>query len=678
MSLALLVGAAAESSNPMSTVIALLDDLAAKINKDAAAADKAYNEYFEWCDETSKNVDYAIETAEKEKSELEAKIGKLSSDVDAATSKIEELASAVAADQSELKDATVIRKKEAADFAASEGELMEAIDALARAIGILSKEMAKNPASFAQVDTKSINSMAQALSVVLEAAAFPSNDQKKLVAFVQSQQSDEDEDAGAPAAAEYKTHSGNILDVLEDMKEKAAGQLSDLRKAEQNTKHNFDMLKQSLEDQMAADTKDMNDEKAHRSAAEESRATAQGDLDVTTKELAASQKQLATTHTSCLTVAADHEASVAGRKEELGVVAEAKKILVETSGGAVEQTYSFVQVLSSSQTGLGSEVITVVKRLAKKHHSAALAQLASRINTVLRFGGSDPFGKVKGLIVDMIAKLEKQASEEAEEKAFCDEQMAKTEEKKSALEEDVSRMTSRIDRAAAESSKLKDQIKELEAELGALAKEQAEMDKIRQDENAAYKQAKADLELGLQGVRKALDVLRDYYGSASMLQDDMQQPAKPETFEKAGGAGGSIINILEVCESDFAKNLAKVETEESDEQETYEKVSQENAVTKTTKEDDVKYKTAEAKARDTTVAEYSADRETANKELKAVLDYYAKIKDRCVAVPESYEERKARRESEIAGLKQALTVLEDETALVQRRKHASFRGSLSA
>merc|ERR1719444_730925 len=118
-------------------------------------------------------------------------------------------------------------------------------------------------------------------------------------------------------------------------------------------------------------------------------------------------------------------------------------------------------------------------------------------------------------------------------------------------------------------------------------------------------------------------------------------------MEKAGGAGGSIINILEVCESDFAKSLAKVETEESDEQETYEKVSQEDAVTKTTKEDDVKYKTAEAKARDTTVAEYSADRETANKELKAVLDYYAKIKDRCVAVPESYEERKARRESEI-------------------------------
>merc|ERR1712194_847300 len=97
---------------------------------------------------------------------------------------------------------------------------------------------------------------------------------------------------------------------------------------------------------------------------------------------------------------------------------------------------------------------------------------------------------------------------------------------------------------------------------------------------------KADLDSGLSGVRKALAVLREYHGGASMLQDDsklgafMQQPAAPETHSKSSGAGGSIINILEVCESDFATNLAKEETEEADSQAEYEKVSQENSVTK--------------------------------------------------------------------------------------------------
>jgi len=384
---------------------------------------------------------------------------------------------------------------------------------------------------------------------------------------------------------------------------------------------------------------------------------------------------------------------VASRTEELKVIAEAKKILEESTSGASSQTYSFLQVASglglTSRLDLArSEVLTMVKRLARQHHSAALAQLASRIAAVAKLGaasGGDPFGKVKGLIKDMIAKLQSEAQDEAEEKAYCDEQMSKTEAKKSELEEDISKMTAKIDTATSKSAELKEQVKELESELAALAKEQAELDKIRAEEHADYETAKADLELGLNGVRKALGVLREYYGAgAALLQDSskfdafMQQPAMPEKHTKAGGAGSSIIGILEVCESDFAKNLAKEESEESDSQADYDKVTQENKVTKTTKDQDVKYKTQELKGLDTTLAELSSDKETASNELSAVLEYYAKVKDRCIAKPETYEERKKRREAEIAGLKEALTVLNEETALVQRKHRGSFRGSALA
>merc|ERR1712039_1095821 len=349
--------------------------------------------------------------------------------------------------------------------------------------------------------------------------------------------------------------------------------------------------------------------------------------------------------------------------------------------GAVSQTYSLLQTsrLQTHADLVGQEVIEQVRRLAKKEHSSALAQLASRIAAVARYGGSngeDVFAKIKGLIRDMIAKLEKEAGAEATEKAYCDEQIAKTEQKKSELEDDIARLTSKIDTAAARSVGLKEDVKELQAELAALAKLQAEMDQIRADSHAAYVQAKADLELGLDGVRKALSVLRDYYGSsAALLQSS--QPARPELHSKATGAGESIIGILEVVESDFATNLAKEETEEADAQSEYEKVSQENAVTKTLKDQDVKYKTDEAKAQDATVAEYSGDRETASAELSAVLDYYSKIKDRCIAKPETYAERARKRQAEIAGLKEALSILEDETAFVQRKSHGSFRGTIS-
>merc|ERR1712151_891027 len=146
--------------------------------------------------------------------------------------------------------------------------------------------------------------------------------------------------------------------------------------------------------------------------------------------------------------------------------------------------------------------------------------------------GEDPFAKVKGLISDMISKLEAEADAEAEEKAWCDEQIAKTEEKKTDLESDIAKLSAKIDVASAKSAELKSEVKQLQAELAALAKLQAEMDQIRQEEHAAFVQAKADLELGLQGVRQALTVLREYYGGAAALVQQ-PQPAKPELFAKA-------------------------------------------------------------------------------------------------------------------------------------------------
>jgi len=455
-----------------------------------------------------------------------------------------------------------------------------------------------------------------------------------------------------------------------------------------------------LEDQNANANKDMSETKAAQAAAEEGKAAAQGDLAKTEKELANSKQQRSTAQATCMQVAADHQATVAARKEELQVIAQARQLLTETTSGAESQTYSFYQVTGTLITGTGTsmrlqsqadlagrEVIELVKKLAKKEHSEALAQLASRISAVARFGasnGEDVFAKVKGLIQDMIAKLEREAGSEATEKAYCDEQLAKTEAKKGDLEFDITKMTSKIDKAAAKSALLKGEIKELQGQLAELARSQAKMDKVRSETHADYETAKADLELGLSGVRKALAVLQEYYGGASLTQEDaspgafmqrMQQPEAPVKHTSSAGAGGSIINILEVVESDFAKNLAKEESEEADAQSEYEKMTQENAVTKTLKDQDVKYKTQEAKSADNTVAEYSSDRETASTELSAVLDFYSKLKDRCIAKPETYEERARRREAEIAGLKEALSVLEDETAFVQHKRRGSFRGS---
>merc|ERR1719401_145188 len=93
----------------------------------------------------------------------------------------------------------------------------------------------------------------------------------------------------------------------------------------------------------------MEAEKAAKAAAEEAKATAEADLAETVKDLADGEKTLATVHSDCLQTAADHEATVTARTEELSVIAKAKSLLESSTSGAVAQTYSMLQVVSSKR-----------------------------------------------------------------------------------------------------------------------------------------------------------------------------------------------------------------------------------------------------------------------------------------------------------------------------------------
>lgn len=676
-------------TNPIQKVIELLTNLEAKIMKEGEAEEKAYKDFFEWCDDAAKNKQFEIKTATAAKEKLEATIAKAKSDQEDATAAIAEQAAAIAQNEADLKDATLIREKENGEFKAAEAELMEGIDMLERAIGIIERNMKGSALLQQPIDTKNLDSLLKGVSVVIDAAAFSGDDKKKLLGLIQNMQGDEDDDAdlGAPAPDVYKSHSGGIVDTLTDMKDKAEGELSEARKAEANSQHNYDMLKQGLTDEIAAASHEKKEQEDIKSEAAGTQATAEGDLVVTEKDLADAQAALQAIGTDCMEKASDHSVSTQGRADELKALATAKKILQESTSGAEAQSYSFFQVAETSQLRTAAdlrnfEVVNVLKRLADQQHSAALSQLASRVATTIRYGqasGDDPFAKVKGLIEDMIAKLMKEAEAEASHKAYCDEEMSKTKAKKDELNADIEKLTSKIDVASARSADLKAEVKELQKELADLVASQAEMDKVREDTHKAFVEAKADLEEGLEGVRGALSVLREFYAADSALlqqaggfSEFMQQPAPPVTkHAKASGAGGGIISMLEVIESDFAKNLAQEEEEEAAAQTAYDKLTQENKVTKTMKEQDVKYKTKEFTGLDKEVAELSSDRESANTELDAVLEYYEKIKDQCIAKPEPYEERKRRREAEIAGLKEALSILEGQAFL---QKKATLRG----
>merc|ERR1719395_311362 len=364
-----------DQTNPVAKVIEMLGDLQQKIIKEGEVAQKEYDEFAEWCEEESKNLQFEIKTGKAQAEELTATIEKAVSDIKAGEEAIEELAAKVATAEADLKAATEIRDKEHADFLAIEAELVDTVDALERAIGILEREMAKTGgAAFLQL--KNADNIVAALKVLVQSAAISSSDGARLTAFLQSRQEsgDSDSEFGAPDPAAYKSKSGGIVDVLNDLLADAEGQLEDARKAESNLQNNYEMLKLELEDAIKYGGQEMDKTKKNNAACEEKKAEAEGDLEVTNKALAEDIKQLADTHQECMTKATDFETETASRAEELSVIAKAKKIIIEMTGGATAQTYGFLQLSSKSQLRTrvdlaNFEALKYVQKLSKSMHS---------------------------------------------------------------------------------------------------------------------------------------------------------------------------------------------------------------------------------------------------------------------------------------------------------------------
>merc|ERR1719504_351770 len=192
----------------------------------------------------------------------------------------------------------------------------------------------------------------QALQALVDAVPLNVADKSRIQSLLQD---DDSQPAGAPAAKAYESQSGGIMDLLEDMLEKSQAQQAEAQKAEMTAAHNFAMLKQGLEDAMAAAKKELAESKKAKAGAEEAKAEAEGELERTNTELAADTTRLKDLKHECNTKAEEYNLEQSETAAELEALATAKKIIKETTGNAASRTYgdeeeaSFVQLASTSK-----------------------------------------------------------------------------------------------------------------------------------------------------------------------------------------------------------------------------------------------------------------------------------------------------------------------------------------
>eukprot|EP00811_Abedinium_folium_P030919 NODE_4989_length_1823_cov_3.340212.p1 GENE.NODE_4989_length_1823_cov_3.340212~~NODE_4989_length_1823_cov_3.340212.p1 ORF type:complete len:378 (+),score=134.15 NODE_4989_length_1823_cov_3.340212:92-1225(+) len=370
------------------------------------------------------------------------------------------------------------RKDELATFQKEDTELTSILSALDRASAVLHRDSAT------MLQAQRANGVAGMLRVLVDASVLHADDATKLTSMLQSSTNEQGDDANAPASSVYEHSSGSIVDVLEDLRDKAQVQQAHAREVEEKAAHDHALVKQAIEQELANTEAEMGSAKKTKNTAQGNIASDTGDLKMAKKNVAELETALAQHQQDCNTKTADYAAEKKSRDEELAALSDAKKAIEENTGAATSVVYggaSFLQMATSD-----FEVVRFVRKLAKQHQDPALDQLEKRLVLTIRTGnaeGSDPFGKVKGLLTHVIEDLTAMQNAEGLEKAWCDEELAETRANKTDIEADQAKRQALWDKTTARINELSTQISNDQSSIKSLMKAQQDRVALRNEEH---------------------------------------------------------------------------------------------------------------------------------------------------------------------------------------------------
>jgi len=157
--------------------------------------------------------------------------------------------------------------------------------------------------------------------------------------------------------------------------------------------------------------------------------------------------------------------------------------------------------------------------------------------------------KVRTMIKDLIGKLEADAEAEQDQKGWCDEEMEKATSKRDenigSMEGDVAS----IAKTQAEIDILSRTIAELEVEIAGLYNALNDATAIRKQQKADNEKTVADSTAGLNAVKAAIKVLRDFYDNA-LIQTAYKPPK-----------GGSLYILLKATQGTLLLTVTRAGSE---------------------------------------------------------------------------------------------------------------------
>merc|ERR1719443_34643 len=443
------------------------------------------------------------------------------------------------------------------------------------------------------------------------------------------------------------------LASFEALKVKAQEALQREREQEKSEENEFMVEKQSLMGAMTLFNSKLDDANEDKNRLSEEKAQAEAENAQAKESKAADEKALAELVSTCNAAAASWDTRQKDAAAEQAAITKAQEIL----GSRVKvflQVENQKKADTNEPTAVRQKLISKFRSLGKNLHSISMLNMVSAMSVT-------PMEKIKGLITDMIAKLQKEAAEAANMHAFCEEETKANKEANEKTQGELDTTNNRLESASAKKQELEDRVAELAAQIKDIESADAEALKIRQDENAAFLKNEADFKEAAAAVDDAIDVLKDFYGDVGIgaFVQQGQPAAPPKLGGRKDASAGGILSILDMMSDNFATTVSNLQREEREAVAAYEKLMNENEVSLTAKKMEIKTSESQIMSLTEAAGDYTIDKTEQTKAMDAILAYAEKLKPTCENRVVPYAERKAKREAEIEGLKEAFQILVD-------------------
>merc|ERR1719161_379541 len=592
-----------------------------------------------------------------------------------------------------------IREKEHADFVAETGDSKENLDSMNAAIAALEKGMGK---AFLQSQTA-----AARVQKVVDASLNVDDYQRNLVlSFLSGKQN---------PFGDYSSSSGEIVGILKAMKDEMDKDLNGAISDEEKSAAGFAELSAAKKEEISAASSAIETKTQRSGELAVSVVTTADDIEDTTKELDDLQSFLANLASQCATKKKEWAERCKVRAEEVAAISEAIKILNDDDAlDLFKKTLSLESVAASTSTrkfGL----------LQQRTSASVVSRVRNMVSSMTRKGGPHKaqlellelslkakkvdFSKVLAMIDGMEKVLKEEQSDDDSTKAFCDKDLEKSAEEKKDTEEAIAASEAFIEETTAESAATAEEIKSLQKEIKALDKAVAEATEQRKEEHADFLVFQQQSNAALQLIEKAKNRLFKFYrptmykeapkqelteeekilaasGRSDMIataaptliagttqtvfaqvrkaSNDAAPPPPPATwdaYQKKDGKSNGVISLMEMLMKELQDGIVEAEHEEKTSQADYERLMQDSQKSREKSVESITSKEMAKAELDTKIADTKEALASQKAELTNVKQYIAELHAKCDFILENFDMRKAARENEVEGLKNAKSVL---------------------